>query len=132
MPTCFRSLVVLLCLLAGMVGRAQTYLVFTNNFDSGLPAEIVPGTALLTGVQGYAGLGPAGNQFANNFLRSATANLVTLTITNLPPHRTLSLSMLFAAIDSLDGTGAFPSGDFLSITLDTDLIFRESFANATP
>jgi hypothetical protein len=40
--------------------------------------------------------------------------------------------MLFAAIDSLDGTGSFPSGDFFTVTLDTNVVFRESFANATP
>ncbi|MDB6111328.1 MAG: sorting protein [Pedosphaera sp.] len=125
-------LAALLCLAAGVAGSgAQTSVVFTNNFDGALPAEIQPGTALLTGVQGYGGLGPAGNQFGNFFLRSATANLVTLTLSNLPPHRTLTLAMLFAAIDSLDGTGTFPSGDFLAITLDGNLIFRESFANAT-
>ena len=38
--------------------------------------------------------------------------------------------MLFAAIDSFDGTGVFPAGDFLAITLDATLVFRESFANA--
>lgn len=123
----------LLCLAAGVAtGGAQTSVVFTNNFDGVLPSQIQPGTALLTGVQGYAGLGPAGNQFGSNFLRSATANVVTLTLSNLPPHQTLTFAMLFAAIDSLDGTGTFPSGDFLAITLDANLIFRESFANAAP
>ncbi len=112
--------------------RAQTAVVFTNTFDGVLPAEIQPGTAFLTGVQGYAGLGHPGNQFASQFLRSATANVVTLTLTNLPPHRMINLSLLFAAIDSLDGTGTYPSGDYLSVTLDSSLIFRESFANASP
>jgi hypothetical protein len=119
----------LVCLTAG---TARASVVFTNNFDGVLPAEIQPGTALLTGVQGYAGLGATGNQFGNSFLRSATANVVTLTLSNLPPHRTLTLAMLFAAIDSLDGTGTFPSGDFLAITVDGTVVFRESFANATP
>jgi hypothetical protein len=39
--------------------------------------------------------------------------------------------MLFAAIDSLDGTGTFPAGDFFKITVDGVEVFRESFANAT-
>lgn len=111
---------------------AQTSVVFTNAFDGALPTEIQPGTALLTGVQGYAGLGQPGNQFTNFFLRSATANVVTLSLSNLPPHQTLTLTLLFAAIDSLDGTGNYPSGDFLKITLDTNIVFRESFANADP
>jgi hypothetical protein len=112
--------------------RAEASLVFTNSFDGALPAEIAPGVATLTGVQGYAGLGPAGNQFGGSFLRSPTGNTVTLTLSNLPAHRVLNLSLLFAAIDSLDGTGTFPSGDFFTVTLDTNVVFRESFANALP
>jgi hypothetical protein len=106
--------------------------VFSTNFDGALPAEIAPGAALLTGVQGYAGLGPVGNQFGGNFLRSATGNTVTLTLNNLPTHDTISLSFLFAAIDSLDGTGEFPAGDFFKIVFDGATLFSESFANAVP
>ena len=58
--------------------------------------------------------------------------MVTLTLSDLPPHSTLSISMLFAAIDSLDGTGTFPAGDFFKITVDGVIVFRESFANALP
>jgi hypothetical protein len=116
---------------AASAAGAQTT-VFSTDFDTTLPAAIDPGTALLTGVQKYAGLGPEGYQFGGNFLRSATGNLVTLTLTGLPEHSSLNLGFLFAAIDSLDGTGTFPSGDFFHITLDGQTIFRESFANATP
>jgi hypothetical protein len=106
--------------------------VFSTNFDGSLPAEINPGTATLTGVQGYAGLGPTGNQFGGNFLRSATGNTVTLTLNNLPTHDTISLAFLFAAIDSLDGTGQVsPEGDFFKIVFDGATLFSESFANAT-
>lgn len=110
---------------------AQTT-VFQDNFDGALPAAITPGTAFLTGVQGYSGLGPAGNQFANSFLRSETGNVVTLQLHNLPPHNAISLDFLFAAIDSLDGTGSFPGGDFFRVSVDGNPIFRESFANALP
>ena len=106
--------------------------VFSTNFDSTLPSEITPGSATLTGVQGYAGLGPAGNQFGGNFLRSATGNVVTLSLSGLPAHDTISLAFLFAAIDSLDGTGDFPAGDFFKIVFDGTTLFSESFANATP
>lgn len=120
------------CFAASLLGlRAGAAVVFTNDFEGVLPAEITPGVATLTGVQGYAGYGPAGNQFGGLFLRSPTGNTVTLTLSNLPPHQVLNLSMLFAAIDSLDGTGTFPSGDFFKVTLDGNIIFRESFANAT-
>ena len=104
--------------------------VFSSDFSSGMPAQINPGTATITGSQGFAGLGPTGNTFGANLLRSETGNVVTLTLTNLPAHQWLSLDFLFAAIDSLDGGGAYPSGDYLRVTIDGVNVFRESFANA--
>lgn len=116
---------------ASMPASAMQTEVFFSNFDGALPSEINPGSATLTAVQGYAGLGPAGNQFGGNFLRSATGNTVTLSLTGLAEHDTISLSFLFAAIDSLDGTGTFPAGDFFKIVFDGQTLFSESFANAT-
>lgn len=109
---------------------AQT--VFATDFQSSMPAELAPGTATITPVQGFAGLGPVGHQFGGSFLRSETGNTVTLTLTGLPSHQTLHLDFLFAAIDSLDGTGNYPSGDYFKITLDGATVFREAFANALP
>lgn len=126
------SVLILAACLGVSTARAAPVTVFSTNFDGALPAEISPGTASLTGVQGYAGLGPVGNQFGGNFLRSATGNTVTLNLTNLPTHDTISLSFLFAAIDSLDGTGTFPAGDFFKIVFDGVTLFSESFANALP
>jgi len=117
----------------GAVSSAATAVpttVFTTDFNGALPTEISPGTATLTGVQGYAGLGLSGNQFGGSFLRSATGNVVTLNLSNLPTHDTISLAFLFAAIDSLDGTGTFPAGDFFKIVFDGRTLFSESFANA--
>ena len=105
--------------------------VASIDFESTLPASLSPATATVVGVQGFLGLGPTGNQFSGSFLRSATANTVTLTLTNLPAHTSISLEFLFAAIDSLDGSGTFPSGDFFLVTLDGAPLFREAFANAT-
>lgn len=116
----------------GSAVEAAPIQVFYSDFNGALPAEIAPGTATLTGVQGYAGYGPAGNQFGGNFLRSATGNTVTLSLTGLPAHDTISLEFLFAAIDSLDGTGTFPAGDFFKIVFDGATLFSESFANADP
>jgi hypothetical protein len=104
--------------------------VFFSNFDSDIPSAITAGSAALAGTEGFAGLGPVGNQFSGNFLRSETGNTVTLTLNNLPTHSSINIGFLFAAIDSLDGTGAFPSGDFLHISIDGNTVFRESFANA--
>lgn len=112
---------------------AAPVVVFQTDFNGTLPSVISPGTALLTGVQGYAGLGPAGNQFGGNFLRSATGNTITLQLNGLPAHDTISLEFLFAAIDSLDGTGdVAPAGDFFKIVFDGTTLFSESFANALP
>lgn len=117
---------------AGAAGNAPETFASIDFESEALPPEVDPGTGLLTPSQGYAPLGDTGNQFGPTFLRSQTANTVTLTFADLPPHTTLSLSLLFAAIDSLDGEGAFPAGDYFRITLDGDEIFRETFANATP
>jgi hypothetical protein len=111
-------------------GAAHAQLVFSSDFETTPPAALNVGTATLTGVQGYAGLGQAGNQFGGQFLRSATANKVTLTLNGLPAHDALSVQFLFAAIDSLDGTGTFPAGDYFRIDSDGVTAFRESFANA--
>ena len=46
------------------IANAAPVTVFSTDFNSvTLLAEISPGTALITGVQGYASLGPVGNQF---------------------------------------------------------------------
>lgn len=123
---------VLGALLLPCLAVAQNTTVFQCDFEGPLPAEITPGAAAVEGVQGYAGLGPAGRPFAGSFLRSPTGNEVRIQLSNLPPHDAVRLDFLFAAIDSLDGTGTFPSGDFLAIRIDGNLFFRESFANATP
>ncbi|MES2475479.1 MAG: hypothetical protein V4640_06845 [Verrucomicrobiota bacterium] len=104
--------------------------VFTNDFNGTLPAEVAPGTATLTSVQGFATLGPSGNTFDGNFLRSSTANVVRLHLLELPTHSSVSIGFLLAAIDSLDGEGSYPSGDYFHIKLDGVTIFRESLANA--
>ena len=131
-PRFLRSLgaaAALLALAAALPAHALA--VFSSDFEgAAIPAEITPGVAALAGVQGYAGLGPAGYQFGGSFLRSPTGNEVSLTLSGLPTHSSVSIGFLFAAIDSLDGTGAFPQGDFLNIKIDGVSIFRESFANA--
>jgi len=106
--------------------------VFSSKFDGSMPPQISPGTATLEGVQGYAGLGNGKNKFSGNFLRSEDANVVTLTLTDLPTHGHLTIKFLFAAIDSLDGSGRqCPEGDYFMVKIDDRKIFRESFANAT-
>lgn len=125
--------VLLPALLIASTSAALGQTVFSSNFDDpALPPEVLPGTATLTGVQGFAGLGSGTNTFGGNFLRSPTANVVTLQLTGLPAHTTVSIAFLLAAIDSLDGTGGFPSGDYFHLKLDGVTVFRESLANALP
>ena len=123
----FRNVLPLALLTAA--AAAQTT-VLSCDFENGLPPQIAAGSAAITGVQGFAGLGPTGGAFAGSFLRSETGNTVSVTLTNLPPHNAIHLDFLFAAIDSLDGTGSYPSGDYLAIEIDGNTFFRESFANA--
>jgi hypothetical protein len=118
-----------LCSVAGIHG-ASAGTVFFSDFNGSLPSAIAAGSASLADVEGFAGLGSAANQFGGTFLRSATGNTVTLTLDDLPAHTSLNLGFLFAAIDSLDGTGVYPSGDFLHVAVDGVTVFRESFANA--
>lgn len=122
----------LMLFLGAASAEAVPITVFETDFDGALHAAITPGSATLTGVQGFAGLGPAGDQFGGSFLRSATGNVVTLALAGLPAHDTITLEFLFAAIDSLDGTGVFPAGDFFKIVFDGATLFSESFANALP
>lgn len=112
---------------------ANQTVVFSTQFANGsIPPEIDPGRARVHGVEGFAGYGHAGRKFAGSFLRSPDGNRVKLTLANLPPHQYLDLDFLFAAIDSLDGSGdQFPYDDNFAVRIDGKLILRESFANAT-
>lgn len=110
---------------------AQPFVSFDFE-QSTLATGIDPGTGVLTPSQGFAPYGTGGDVFGPTFLRSSTENTVTLTLNDLPAHSSLSLAFLFAAIDSLDGSGAFPSDDYFRVTVDGQLIFAETFANATP
>src|SRR2546426_1151685 len=74
--------------------------VFTTDFGSGLPSEFSAPGAVLDGVQGYAGLGPAGRQFGGTFLRYTSVPIypTTLIVRNLPAHDHLSVKFLLAII----------------------------------
>jgi hypothetical protein len=105
--------------------------VFSSDFESGLPAQISGPGVSVESVQGYAGLGSAGNQFSGSFLRNLTNDDVTVTLTGLPAHDVVDLLFLFAAIDSWDGSsGSFPSGDFFTVVVDGQIVFGESFENS--
>lgn len=106
--------------------------VFFENFD-GVVSGNLSGVTATTGVQGFAGLGPAGNQFGGNFLHNTTtgnpAAATVLTLTGLPAHSSIDINFLFGAIDSWDSNivGAF-GPDFFNVTVDGVLVFQPTFS----
>ena len=115
-----------LCL-ALISSRVQATLVFSTDFESGLPTEMTaPGTHI-EGVQGWAGLGQPGNQFAGNFLRYDALTIfdTQLVLTNLPPHDHVDVSFLLAVIDSWDGT------ELMKVKIDGVDVFSHWFQLAT-
>lgn len=102
------------------------------DFEGEIPDFVTHVSCDETPSEGYEPLGPAGNRFGPTFLRCLTGGTITITLEDLPAHSVIDLDFLFAAIDSLDGEGTFPAGDFFRIDLDGTTIFRESFANALP
>lgn len=106
--------------------------VFDLDFEADLPPAVVPTDCDATPSQGYEPLGPVGGTFGPTFIRCLTGGTLVVTLEGLPAHSALSVDFLFAAIDSLDGEGVFPAGDYFRVDLDGTTIFREAFANATP
>ncbi len=101
--------------------------VFSTDFESGLPAQVTAPGSVIEGVQGYSALGPVGNQFGGSFLRyTAQAILTTqVSLTGLPAHDHLTLSFLLAVIDSWDGTELF------QVEIDGTQVFSHWFQLAT-
>jgi len=99
--------------------RALAQVVFTTDFENGLPAQFVAPAAAIEGAQGYAGLGPAGRRFGGAFLRYAAPTLAptTLTLTGLPPHTFVDVEFLLAIIDSWDGV------ERMEVRIDGQLLF---------
>lgn len=107
--------------------------VFSSDFNSGVPTEISGGSTT-QGVSGYAGLGPAGNQFGGLFLRNEQVGVdlkkATLTLVNLPTHTAIDIDFLFATIDSWDGVNSPAGPDRFNVTVDGATIFSEVFENS--
>lgn len=113
------------------VSLAQT--ILSTDFNSGAPAQL-GGSFALTGVQGYAGVGPSGNQFSGDFARNDQASdpqaPMTFTFAALPAGTTdITMSFLFAAIDSWDGISGTPGPDTFVVRANGVEVFAEVFAN---
>ncbi|HEX8310467.1 MAG TPA: CARDB domain-containing protein, partial [Chthoniobacteraceae bacterium] len=108
---------------------------FFANFDQDIPGAVT-GPGYRASVGGFDGLGPTGNQFDNNFLANTDsgnpADAVTLTLTNLPAHTSVSLDFLLALIDSWDGNGnvygAEYAPDLFNVKVDGVSIFSKSLS----
>jgi hypothetical protein len=101
--------------------RAQV--VFSTNFETGLPAAFSAPGAAIEPVQGWSGLGPPERQFSGSFLRYTSLPILTTTLTlnNLPPHDTVDLRFLLAVIDSWDGV------ELLEVSVDGTELFSHWF-----
>ena len=131
------SVFVVLAMLFGFANvspaSAVSVTFFSADFNSGVPSEF-SGTTTAEGVQGYAGLGTDLNVFGGDFLRNSDVSgaATTLTLTNLPPHDSISLSFLLAIIDSWDGDiSCFGTNDGFNVSVDGTTIFSEAFENST-
>ena len=98
----------------------QQIITINDSLDVANPSGF-SGPFSVVGVQSYQGLGPTGNQFNSNFLKSSTS--ATLTLTDLPAHDEIDIGFLLAIIDSWDGG----TSDYFNILVDGVSIFRESF-----
>ena len=119
----------LLTMLIFLVPSAVTsapVVVFSTDFENGLPPEFSAPGSVIQGVQGYAGLGPVGRQFGGSFLRYTSVPLfpTRLTVRNLPAHDHLSLKHLLALIDSWDST------EIMQIAVDGTMLFAHRFSLA--
>lgn len=122
-------LTALIAILA-LAPNARGTVVFTTDFNSGLPAEFSGTANSIVGVQGFSGLGPAGNKFSGNLLRndSAPPLITTLTLTGLPAHSSIDVEFLMAIIDSWDGIPNFPGPDLFNVRVDGTTVFSHIFA----
>jgi basic membrane protein A len=143
-------IVTALFLLAASPVPANGSQAYFNDFDGGLTvAPKVTGTfggvIDTESVQGYDGIGSPSNMFGGEFLRNTTGGgeppprepgtPTTLTLTGLPPHKSIDINFLLAIIDSWDGTepGEGPEActnchpDIFTVTVDGNPIFSEAF-----
>ena len=106
---------------------AAAAVVFSTDFDAGIPPQLTGAGVQVESAQGYTGLGAQGNQFGGNVLRYYTQPLheTTLALSDLPPHTHVSLAFLLAIIDSWDGTELF------EVLVDGQLLFSHWFQLAT-
>lgn len=132
-------------LVAGACVWARADSVYTNSFDGvRVMAPGVTATEVFVvhteWVYGFAGLGPAGNQFSGkfvlNYMYGNPQNNTRLILSNLPQHDSLSVGFLLAIIDSWDGLITdYPRQptyipDYFNVTVDGQTVLQASYDNA--
>ncbi len=106
-------------LLFGCLAAAQAeVIVFQEDFESGsLPPEAFSGSVDPTGA-----IHPSTGSY-----QWYQAGLLSLT--GLPAHQMIRISLTFLAWDSWDGAGSGNGPDYFNVKLDGSSIFAEAFAN---
>ena len=115
-----------------LFGTVQATTIYSNDFDgtefvgAGI-ARTLSGGGVIEGVQSFSMVG-----FSGNFLRNSTtgnpATPITLTLTGLPTHTSISIGGLLAVIDSWDSTdGSCCTPDLLDIFVDGTSILQATF-----
>ncbi len=115
-----------------LTATAQTT-VFSNNFDSGIPAQF-SGAGTAESVAGFTGMGNPPNLFGGNLLRNDSvgpAVASTLSLSSLPAHSSISVGFLLAAIDSWDSDNGSPAPDYFQVWVDGTQVFQATFAIAS-
>jgi hypothetical protein len=104
-------------------------IVYQTDFESGMPSTIT-GNATIASVEGYQGIGHAGNTFSGNLMvnkeRGIAGSTTTLTLSNLPIHSSMNIGFLLAIINSWDGSS---ENDRFEVLLDGVTLFSETFDN---
>lgn len=113
-----------------LAAPAQAVVIFSTNFESGLPAAF-SGAGTIQSSVGYSAHG-----FGANFLRNASggnpAAATALTLTGLPAHTGIDLDFFLAVIDSWDGSPTSPNcckPDIFNVRIDGVLVFSDEFFN---
>lgn len=115
--------------LALCAAPAQAVVVYSNNFESGVLGAEWSGAGTIQGTQGYSAITGFGNLFLRNASTGNPAAASILTLTGLPAHTHINIGAMLAIIDSWDGSGDFPSGDFFDVSVDGVSIGAETYSN---
>jgi len=118
-------------------GLAADGVIFECDFEDGaIPTEI-SGAGYVADTQGYAPYGLE-DWFLHNSTGGGTepstppddpGDPTVLTLTDLPPHTYVTICMDLALVDSWDGSEEYWGDDFFNVTVDGQVVFRETIAN---